>query len=784
MPVPQKGQQILGRFTLINPLGQGGMGEVWLAYDKLLEDRIALKFIKPALSTSPDLVNLLRQECRNARRLSHPNIVRVFDFHSAPPWHFLSMEYVEGRDISQFTGQSYRIILSKLLPIIDALGYAHSLGLVHLDIKVTNILIDNIGQARLTDFGIAAIIRSDTSYSSGGTPYAMSPQLFRQQPPTPADDIYALGVLLYELLSGFPPFHPQITRDRILVEEPAPINCSQPLPAELLALVMAMLAKSAQARPSSMNEIAAVLRSLIPVQETTLPPISKTIPTNSDPVTVSPLSLETVSSSAQHTRQGMAGNGTRIIAIAAFAILLSIAGGIFYYLPQRVQDMQFQSISAQRSKDVVTANGPVDQPIQAEHQEPWEQARITRSKQEADNIVLSLLEKQTLLQNMNVAAWSNGVFETALTEARKGDELYAEGRLQKAISAYTSAAALMDELITDSSTVLDDALKQGWRALAASDSARGIESFQIVLAIDPTHEEGARGLLRARRLPEALALLESGAQQEQHGNLTLSRLEYSKAAELDPDLEAAHKALLRIDRKIKESQFRIYMTDGLSALSRDDFKAAREAFEKARVLNPTSQAVAEGLSRLTLRLHHKQIEAHGQAAASLETQERWREAEAQYQAVLTLDPTLVFAKRGKARSARRASLSEALDFHIQNPQRLTTDSVLAEAVHVRDQAAAIETPGPGIRTQIEKLSDLIESATTPVRVRLTSDNKTRVIVYKVGNLGTFESKDLSLRPGSYTLVGTRDGYRDVRRQLTVVAGQSPDPVLVRCEEQI
>lgn len=763
------------------------MGEVWLASDNLLEERVALKFIKPALFSSSELVTLLRQECRNARRLSHPNIVRVFDFHSAAPWYFLSMEYVEGCDIGQISGQSYKRILFTLLPVIEALGYAHRLGLAHLDLKVNNILIDSTGQARLTDFGISAIMRTNEAFSGGGTPYALSPQLLRRQAPTKADDIYALGVLLYELLTGLPPFPLHFTADRILVEPPPRMKCAAALPAELETLVMRMLAKTAQERPSSMNEIGDVLGKLVSTRtQATIPPTINSEPTIAAPPTFSPPRPDTISETVEYAKQSMiAGKGGRIAAVvAAFALLITLAASVFYYLPLRVQEAHLASGTARQPETSDVSRSPAPSLTQTENQQPWEQAKLERTRQEADDMALSLLEKQTQLQSLNVQRWSKEAFDTAVAEARNGDDLFVQGSLQEAIGAYKKATAMMNGLIAESHTLLQDALNQGRQALAARDSEQAIAAFETALLLDPDHEEAASKLKRARQMPQVKALFESAAQYEQQGNLTQSRSKYREAAELDPEFQAVRAALARIEEKIEKSRFSDYMTEGLSALERNDFVTARKAFENARSLAPSSQAPLEGLSRLTSKLHLKQIDEHRQAAVTLETQERWREAESHYQAALKLDATLVFAKQGKARAARRASLSEALQFHVQHPQRLAAENVLAEAIRQRDQALAINTPGPKLRTQIEKLSDAIDRATTPVRVRLESDNKTQVVMYKVGRLGSFASKDLNLRPGSYTIVGMRDGYRDVRLQVNVVAGRPPPPVQVRCEEKI
>ena len=127
------GQSLASRFTLVRPLGRGGMGAVWLARDENLGSEVALKMVPPSATDAQ--ITLLLHECRHARRLSHPNLVRVFDFYQEPEAVFITMEYVDGGDLSELRGRDPKVILETLLPLVEALQYAHDLGVVHRDVK-------------------------------------------------------------------------------------------------------------------------------------------------------------------------------------------------------------------------------------------------------------------------------------------------------------------------------------------------------------------------------------------------------------------------------------------------------------------------------------------------------------------------------------------------------------------------------------------------------------------------------------------------------------------------
>jgi len=226
------------------------------------------------------------------------------------------------------------------------------------------------------------------------------------------------------------------------------------------------------------------------------------------------------------------------------------------------------------------------------------------------------------------------------------------------------------------------------------------------------------------------------------------------------------------------------MTAGLKAIDSGESAAAKAAFEMALSLRPESSQAADGLARSEQALRLAAIREYQTRAEALERQEAWHDAEAQYTAALALDSTLRFAGEGKDRSAARAVLNDQLEYHISHPERLSEDSVLKEAREALASAAAIEPASQKLRGQIDGLQKAINVATTPVKIQIVSDKLTSVLVYRVGRLGTFEQRTLELRPGSYTVVGTREGYRDVRRRLEVTAAGENKPLTVQCEEKI
>ena len=241
----KEGVRAAGRYTLIRKLGSGGMSEVWLARDQRSSSNVALKFLLPEMAARAGGRELFHKEWQTGTRLMHAHIARVFEYHDDPDGPFYSQQFIGGPDAGVLAERPFAEALRPFGLVADALRYAHGKGIVHRDVKAANILFDGRGAPYLVDFGVAAA-------ASGGTPAAMSPQQRAGESPGPADDVYALGVLLHETVFGGPPGAESDLRQPVA-------RGSAPLPPALQALLAAMLAPEADERPSA-EEVARRLR--------------------------------------------------------------------------------------------------------------------------------------------------------------------------------------------------------------------------------------------------------------------------------------------------------------------------------------------------------------------------------------------------------------------------------------------------------------------------------------------------------------------------------------------
>ena len=204
------------RYELTRRIGRGGMADVFLGRDRLLDRQVAIKVLFPEFATDPNFVERFRREAQAAANLSHPNIVNVYDWGRHSGTYYICMEYVEGRTLAEILRTNGHVTAKQAAEIASevaaALGFAHEAGLVHRDVKPANILIGSNGQVKVADFGIARAMNAPTESNltqAGavmGTATYFSPEQAQGAQPDPRSDLYSLGVVMYEMVAGRPPF--------------------------------------------------------------------------------------------------------------------------------------------------------------------------------------------------------------------------------------------------------------------------------------------------------------------------------------------------------------------------------------------------------------------------------------------------------------------------------------------------------------------------------------------------------------------------------------------------
>lgn len=262
--------RVLGDFRIMRKLGQGGMGQVYLAEQQSLKRPVALKIMRADLAANPIALKRFQAEAEAVARVTHANIVQVYAIGQVDGLHYMALEYVEGRNLRDYLSRKgvpdVPLALSIMVQVAAALQRAADSGIVHRDIKPENILLSRQGEVKVADFGLSRLLVADReplnltqSGVSLGTPLYMSPEQVQGHDVDPRTDIYSLGVTCYHMLAGEPPFRGQNAFDvavQHVQKEPEPLQARRPdLPAELCAIVHKMMAKKPEERYQSPRDL-------------------------------------------------------------------------------------------------------------------------------------------------------------------------------------------------------------------------------------------------------------------------------------------------------------------------------------------------------------------------------------------------------------------------------------------------------------------------------------------------------------------------------------------------
>jgi serine/threonine-protein kinase len=354
------GRVFSNRYAIQREVAQGGMAEVYLAHDQLLDRPVALKALFPEYAREPSFVERFRREAQAAANLNHPNIVAIYDWGQEAGTYFIVMEYVEGRSLRDLIRSEAPVDPNQAAEITgeiaSALAFAHRSGVVHRDVKPGNVLLTRSGNVKVTDFGIARAGASDGLTQTGsvmGTATYFSPEQAQGLPVDGRSDVYALGVVLYEMVCGVPPFtgdSPVAVAYKHVREDPiAPSERNPEVPPDLEQIIMTSLAKDPEQRYQTADDMRADLlrfRRGRPLAAAPVTAIVAEVPTTATQAATRAQSAYAAAATIATPRVDDRGRQTdapvytrrkrktALITTAIIILLIAVLGGIFWAATQ------------------------------------------------------------------------------------------------------------------------------------------------------------------------------------------------------------------------------------------------------------------------------------------------------------------------------------------------------------------------------------------------------------------------------------------------------------------
>lgn len=465
----------------------------------------------------------------------------------------------------------------------------------------------------------------------------------------------------------------------------------------------------------------------------------------------------------------------------ALGLTLTLAVLLFVLLPEP-QPAGDHASNTPKSAAAATAPSPAPSPPAGPA--IWDDPALLEARAAAQALQKRVTEATAQLKSQGVEAWAGPPFAQVTAVVAAGRSAFDARDFITARSAYESATTQLEALLQESSSQLEHALREGGEALVRIDRPAAETAYARALLIEPANDLAQKGLARARQLDAVIAKLQTARRLEQVADETGAEAAYREALQIDAETTEASEALARIEAARNDREFGRLLGEAFEALDRGDVARAAARIRSARRLRASDPGLGQAEARLAeAGRNGRLVQLETEAAAQVQAED-WASAVRTYRSALEIDPGVAYARDGLALAEPRAQLASALEGYINRPDRLVASTVSREAADALGQARAVAAPGPRLRAQIASLETAIARAAQPVRLQLRSDNQTEITIYRVGPQGRFAERELELQPGRYVAVGTRGGYRDVRREFEVTGGGTQAAIDIRCEEPL
>jgi len=633
-----------------------------------------------------------------------------------------------------------------LQQLLGALIYAHNLGIAHGTLCPGNIMVDASGIVHITGFALPPV-----TYPANEQAY-LSPQVLAGRDPGTDDDIYSLGCILFKALTG-----KSWKKD---------VELDLPLDAHLERQLRAMLSESPFERPTTLLELRESLGNHFEGSSTAIESVAFSRRSSSVLETTTTPTPDLIGK-----RQDQAIPLQRVL--LAGVCLLIFAALLFAFLPTNTPS---ETISSANSPAVITTRGPAATSTAAPVVTPLESARLEMFQKQGEKHARDILRQQLDLEDTGVIFWARNDYEKIGADLDAADNMYRNQQFDSALDQYKAVLASLAKLKSRAPGELEKHTGSGDKALLEGDTETALTSFTIATSIDGESKDLQHKLARAETLDQVQDLVRQGEVFERNGELDPARETFKTAKDLDGEWQPAKKGLSRIQRAITQRNFQVAMSEGFRKISSKNYDEARKGFSRAKKILPDSAEPEDGLLQVEQSERNDIILDHQKNAQAHLVSGNWPGAIGEYEAALVIADSLEFALTGLDYAKSRLALQERVQEFLRDPTLLQSNEGLAEASAALRQASRITPKADQLLHHIDILARLISTARIEIPVTINSDGKTEVTVRRHSALGKVTNKVVFLIPGRYTVVGQRLGYRDVREDLVLLAGE-PSPIL-------
>jgi len=479
----------------------------------------------------------------------------------------------------------------------------------------------------------------------------------------------------------------------------------------------------------------------------------------------------------------------------AFISLIVVALLVVFWLPDRVEVLAEYSPnnapavidlskSAQLSPGQLVPGSSGTARSAPKESTPWSDAQLAKLRKHAQDVLAQLLDAQSALEERSVEQWAPQEFVAMTSLASAADEKYRSRLFEEATQKYQEALDVATALLDGIPAAFAELRSTTEQFIESGNPQRADASLKQARAMDPYNTDLNALQQRIETLPALLQLAEEATAAQSNGELASAVEKLRAAVALDPLHRNTGDQLANAEEALKQRNYQRAMSLGYDALDQAQFAEANRQFQQAQQLDPESAELLLAQADLKTAEIAATLAGLKNQGARYEQQENWSKALATYQKAKRIDGAVIFAQDGLRRSQVREALDKRLVETLSAPLRLADEKLAQTAALLLEEAKGITNPGALLKKQISNLTTVLQQANTAIAVTLQSDANTDVVVYRVKRLGRFTEQQLTLRPGKYTAVGTRIGYRDVRKEFTVQHDQTQALISIVCTETI